>query len=346
MSALVDRLHDDAFQGYAYAYPHKTAYRSLSPPLSLRDVWRDEDRSALFLYVHVPFCAMRCGFCNLFTAARPAAEQVAATLDAIENQSRVVSQQVEPERVVQAAFGGGTPSYLTEGELERVFAFLARHWPIAFGKVPLSFETSPETLTAEKIALLKSSGVTRLSMGVQSFVARDLKALGRPQRNDDVDAACQRIVDAEFETFNLDLIYGAPGQRVEDWDASLDRTLSWRPDEVYLYPLYVRELTGLGRAGKEAALHRQALYRHGRRRLLKAGYYQRSMRLFQRDPIPSTWREIDADFSCQDDGMVGLGPGARSYTRALHYSSEYAVKATRVRGIIDEFNDRDAEAFA
>ena len=346
MSRLVDRLHDDAFQGYAYAYPHKTAYRSLAPPQPLDDVWRDEDKSALFLYVHIPFCAMRCGFCNLFTAARPQAEQVAATLDAIESQSRVVSRQIEPQRIAQAAFGGGTPSFLTESELERVFAFLSSHWPIAFGQVPLSFETSPETLTAGKTALLKASGVTRLSMGVQSFVGRDLKALGRPQRNEDVEAACRQIVDADFETFNLDLIYGAPGQRVEDWDASLARTLSWQPDEVYLYPLYVRELTGLGRTGKEAALHRQSLYRHGRMRLLEAGYHQRSMRLFQRASVPSSWDEIDADFACQDDGMIGLGPGARSYTRALHYSSEYAVKATRVRGIIDEFNERDGRAFA
>jgi len=71
-------LDGSPYQGYLYAYPHKTAYRPLRPRPLLRDVWADEVRDALFLYVHVPFCEMRCGFCNLFTRSRPPAEQVRA----------------------------------------------------------------------------------------------------------------------------------------------------------------------------------------------------------------------------------------------------------------------------
>jgi oxygen-independent coproporphyrinogen III oxidase len=338
--SLAQRIADGAYDGYAYAYPHKTAYRPLAPPVPLEKAWQFEDKRNLFLYVHLPFCEMRCGFCNLFTTVRPGASFVEQTLAAIERQSQAVAESVAPERIAQAAFGGGTPSFLSESELERLFDQLRKTWPVDWNTIPVSFEVSPGTVTPTKLTLLKDLGMDRISLGVQSFVAEDLIALKRPQRAGELEQACQLIKAAGFPVFNIDLIYGNEGQDAKRWQRSLDRALEWQPEEVYLYPLYVGKLTNLDRSGKKPGDFRRALYLQGRDFLRAAGYRQISMRLFRRmDVVRQT------DYCCQDDGMIGLGPGARSYTRSLHYSSEYAVGQTGVRAIIENFNDREALSY-
>jgi coproporphyrinogen III oxidase-like Fe-S oxidoreductase len=146
---------------------------------------------------------------------------------------------------------------------------------------------------------------------------------------------------------NLDLIYGIPGQTASTWALSLAETLRWAPEEVYLYPLYVRPLTGLGRrssSGEDPEWDRQrlALYRQGRDTLRAAGYEQLSMRHFRLASVPAPPDEYD----CQDDGMVGLGCGARSYTAGLHYSFDYAVSVSGVRAVLDDYLRRPASDFA
>ena len=338
MTRLATRLEQDGYDGYAYSYPHKTAYRPFDPPVPLDQAWAAEDTSRLFLYLHLPFCEMRCGFCNLFTTVRPAPALVEGTLSALERQAATVAGAVRPGGVAQAAVGGGTPSYLDEGQLERLFAVMASHWPVAWGSTPLSLEVSPGTVSPSKLALLKSLGVTRLSLGVQSFLEQDLAALHRPSLGSSPDQVCQWIRETGFPVFNIDLIYGIEGQDEERWKDSLSAALRWQPDELYLYPLYVGKLTGLDRLGRRPGERRRALYRIARERLLAEGYEQVSMRLFRLPNGPNVAAE---EYCCQEDGMVGLGPGARSYTRDLHYSSEYAVGQPGVKAIISSFAQAD-----
>ena len=330
------------YQGYLYAYPHKTAYRPLRPRPALADVWAGERTGALFGYVHVPFCEMRCGFCNLFTRTRPPAEQVTVYLAQLAVQAcQVAASLPPPARVVRGAVGGGTPTYLTAAELETLFAAVAPL--LGHGDAPLSVETSPATATPDRLAVLREHGTTRISIGVQSFLDAEAHAAGRPQRRADVDRALAAIRASGVPVLNLDLIYGIPGQTVRSWQASLDAALGWAPEELYLYPLYVRPLTGLGRrgTGPEWDAQRMALYRHAVAVLGAAGYRQESMRMFRRAGAPAD----PADYCCQDDGMVGLGCGARSYTTALHYSFDYAVSVGAVRAIIDDYVGRPAADF-
>src|SRR5262249_5744093 len=116
-----------------------------------------------------------------------------------------------------------------------------------------------------------------------------------------------------------------------------------RPEELYLYPLYVRPLTGLGRSDREWDDVRRSCYREARPLLTGEGYTQVSMRMFRAAHAPA---ETGPVYCCQEDGMVGLGSGARSYTRALHYSGEYAVGARGVRQIIADYVTRPEESFA
>ncbi|OLT31164.1 coproporphyrinogen III oxidase [Actinomadura sp. CNU-125] len=319
------------YQGYVYAYPHKTAYRPLDPAPALRDVWAGEPLDALFLYLHVPFCEMRCGFCNLFTRTGAPEELTGAYLDALDRQATAVLDALDGASFATAAFGGGTPTYLTAPELERL-CDIAGRFP-GFGSGSLGVETSPATATTDRLTVLAERGTTRISIGVQSFIDEEARAAVRPQKRAEVEAALDRIRAVGFPTLNIDLIYGIDGQTPATWMHSLDAALTWRPEELYLYPLYVRPLTGLGRRAHDWDDQRLTLYRLGRDHLLAEGYEQVSMRMFRLPGASANGTE----YCCQTDGMVGLGCGARSYTTRMHYSFEYAVGASQVRGIIDDY---------
>jgi oxygen-independent coproporphyrinogen-3 oxidase len=340
MTTLAAMLTGSPYQGYAYAYPHKTAYRQLAPAIDLREVWAEENRKSLFLYLHVPFCEMRCGFCNLFTQANPREDVATSYLNALEREAHETHEAIGDACYSRMAVGGGTPTFLDVAGLERLFR-LAREMG-APKNIPVSVETSPGTIDDEKLALFQSWGVTRISIGVQSFLEAETTAVMRPQKRIEVEAALARIRGAGLPIVNIDLIYGMPGQTVASWLTSLQLALEYRPEELYLYPLYVRPGTGLGRADRTWDDLRLDCYREARRMLVDCGYEQVSMRMFCRDGRAA---DVGPVYCCQEDGMVGLGCGARSYTRGLHYSREYAVGAAAVRGILADYCARSAPAF-
>jgi len=350
MTSLDAVLGATRYQSYVYAYPHKTAYRPLDPPRRLGPLWAGERRDALFLYVHVPFCEQRCGFCNLFTRPVPEAELIDAYLATLARQAVVVRRALDEGGVfaiARAAIGGGTPTLLDARQLERVLAVL-RVMGLAPG-IPMSVETSPETALPDRLAVVVGGGADRISLGVQSFVEAECKAVNRPQRTAEVHRALAAIRDAGPATLNIDLMYGLPGQTAATWQASLAAALAYRPEELYLYPLYVRPLTTLGKkppgpAGEpDVDRDRVALYEQGRDVLRAAGYRQVSLRMFRRDAAGTAAAPV---YCCQDDGMIGLGCGARSYTREVHYSTEWAVGARGVRDILDRWVQRDDAGFA
>jgi oxygen-independent coproporphyrinogen-3 oxidase len=334
---------------YVYGYPHKTAYRALEPPRALDALWTQEfesgalRRDALFLYVHVPFCEMRCGFCNLFTTVRPEGSLEERYLTALATQARVVRAALGDVSFARLAIGGGTPTWLDPPQLEALFAVIERTMGARSQQVPVSVETSPETATDERLAVLQAHGVDRVSIGVQSFFEEDTKAMGRPQKRATVEASLERIRARSFATLNVDLIYGAATQTADRWLESLSLALRYAPEELYLYPLYVRPLTGLAKGARHWDDHRLSLYRIGRDFLCSNGYQQSSMRMFRRADAPAP---AAPPYACQSDGMVGLGCGARSYTSALHYSEEWAVGATSVREILEAYVRRDEREFA
>jgi oxygen-independent coproporphyrinogen-3 oxidase len=334
-------LSGTPYEAYVYAYPHKTAYRAIDPPIPLASAWEGEPQSALYLYVHVPFCEMRCGFCNLFTMVNPGESLVDAYLAALERQIDVVREAMPAARFARFAIGGGTPTILPTDALRRILDLVGERLGADVRALPSSVETSPATATPETIRMLVARGVDRISIGVQSFVPGEAQSVGRPQRPEDVERALGLLRDAGVPTLNIDLIYGLPEQSAESWQRSLEAALVYRPEEIYLYPLYVRPLTGLGKKGRGAEdVHRLALYRQAVNLLAERGYTQTSMRMFR----AAHARDAEGPVYCvQDDGMVGLGVGARSYTRSLHWATEFAVGARSVREIIAAWCARSDE---
>lgn len=355
-ATLEARMRSTPYQAYSYSYPHKAAYRPLAAPQALAELWAQQDRSALFAYVHIPFCAMRCGFCNLFAMARPDAALVQAYVDQVLLQMRVMDEVLGQRRFARFAMGGGTPTYLSAPQLAQLLAGAQNLLGIDLAHTPAGIEASPETVTPEKMAVCREFGLARVSLGVQSFSALEVRALARPQQNATVRAAIEQIRAAQIPTLNLDLIYGMAGQTCASLIASIDSALEFAPEEIYLYPLYVREQTGLGKIARRKGTSRLdtlrlqadgdsrlALYECARDHLRARGYTQVSMRMFRAPHAPV---QDGPAYCCQNDGMLGFGAGARSYAGALHYSSEYAVARTQTQEIIQDYLACDAAAFA
>jgi oxygen-independent coproporphyrinogen-3 oxidase len=204
-ASLTSLLESGPYASYAYSYPHKTTYRRLEPAVALRDAWARERRDALFLYLHVPFCEMRCGFCNLFTTVGADEAREADYLRALKTQAEHVHAALGAASFARMAVGGGTPTYLSEAGLNDLFDIAA-----LFGAtpraIPTSVETSPQSATTEKLHILRGRGVSRVSIGVQSFVESEVQASGRAQKTWVVEAAIERIRDADFPILNIDLM--------------------------------------------------------------------------------------------------------------------------------------------
>ena len=348
--SLGEMLAESHYHGYLYAYPHKTAYRALAPPVPLGPVWAAEDRSRLALYLHVPFCEMRCGFCNLFARASDDEDAHSMYLNALRRQAAVVRAEIGPARFTRVAIGGGTPTLLSVAALASLLDLVEGLFGAPLSEVPASVETSPLTATAEHVALLASRRVSRASIGVQSFFEDETRAALRPQEPAVVARALDRLMSSSIPVRNIDLIYGLPGQTPERFLASVRRALDYRPEELYLYPLYVRPATGLGKKDPSYVDVRLEAYRAARDLLSSEGYEQVSMRNFRRAaarPLPpSDPRPSPPDHACQVDGMVGLGCGARSYTTGLHHAERWASGPAAVRSILDDYVARPDADFA
>jgi oxygen-independent coproporphyrinogen-3 oxidase len=323
---------------YAYSYPHKSSYGPLRPPVRIADAWRGEDHSRVALYVHIPFCEMRCGFCNLFTQSRPHTENIDAYLNVLGRQLRVVREQVPDAQIASFAMGGGTPTILSAQQLANLLQAVESRFGFRISSAPTSIETSPATSTADRLQVLNGFGVERISLGVQSFDNEEARALGRPQSLDDLHRTVETIRSCGFPVLNLDLIYGHPSQTPSTWMSSLRTALRYEPEELYLYPLYIRPETGLSRQVSDIPAHRIDLYRAARDLLCEAGYQQMSLRCFQRPAA----RQAET-FSCARDGTIGLGAGARSYTRSLHYATRFAVSQAGIRVILNDWLDQTDE---
>ncbi len=335
---ITEPLFQNPYAGYAYSYPHKHAYRKFEQPIPLYDLWKAEPKDALFLYIHIPFCEMRCGFCNLFTVANPKGNLEEKYLNALKIQSKIVKSAIGDCKFAQIAVGGGTPTFLEMPALKQLFSIIQSTMQADTQQVPFSFEMSPKTITPEKLQFLHENGVDRVSIGIQSFVEKEQKSLGRPQKNKIVFEALSMIRDVSFSALNLDLIYGTYGQTAESWLFSLQAAMDYKPEEIFIYPLYSRPLTGIEKMSKNDADIRFELYALAKDFLIHHGYEQISMRMFRLKSKATIHN--DSFYCCQEDGMVGLGAGARSYTKSVHYSSEYAVGSKNVQDIIHNFIEK------
>ncbi|MCE9606933.1 MAG: radical SAM family heme chaperone HemW [Planctomycetia bacterium] len=260
-------------------------------------------------YLHVPFCRHRCGYCN-FTLIAGRDDLIEAYLAGLAIE---LAQLVEPRPVATLFLGGGTPTHLAPPQLEQLVDLARRWFPLTPG-YEFSAEANPSDVTPERIAVLHAAGLTRLSLGVQSFRAEKLRALERDHTAAIARQAVRLAQDAGFST-SLDLIFGAPQETLDDWRSDLDAALALETDHVSLYGLtfergtsfWTRKLKGeLQQSDEELE---RAMYLEAIDRLTAAGYEHYEVSNFARPG--RRCRHNETYWAAH--GYYAAGPGAARY---------------------------------
>lgn len=263
--------------------------------------------SPLGLYVHVPFCASTCDFCA-FYQTKPTAAGIRGFLAGVEREAALGSW---PRPVTTVFWGGGTPGLLAPRDLARLGEIvLAR-----CGSVPQEWtvELAPGSVTAERLAALRAAGITRVSLGVQSFQPALLEALGRQHSREQIYRAYERVRAAGFASVNLDLMFALPGQTEAEWAADVREAVRLAPDHLSTYCLTFEEDTALwvklsqGRVKLDPE-HEARLYEATWAQLADAGYAQYEVSNFAHPGHAcrhnlNTWHMHE---------WAGLGPSAAS----------------------------------
>jgi oxygen-independent coproporphyrinogen III oxidase len=262
------------------------------------------------LYVHLPFCAHRCGYCDFVTVVGRRGEHgtyVDTLLAELELERPLFARELQTVFV-----GGGTPTFTEEGELRRLLAGL----PPAS---ELTVEANPETVTPELAALLRGAGVTRVSLGAQTFDPDLLSVLERVAGPDDVRRAFYHLRDAGFDNISLDLIYGIPGQEPAALDADIDEALALGPEHLSCYELEAKPGTRFTHLhGEELERQADALEGYFERvveRLTEADYRWYETANFCRPPETAGGRDLRAHHNLaywHGRDYVGIGIGAVS----------------------------------
>ena len=193
-------------------------------------------------YIHIPFCRSKCGYCAFYS--EPGADNAL-----IERYLDKVTSQLETRDFPDADtiyFGGGTPTLLSAGELERLFCSVKDNLHPS-EKCEISIECNPETLDSDKISLMNGF-ITRISCGIQSFNSGLRDTLGRDCSDRAIDNAVSLIKDSKIPHFNCDLIYAIPGETLSDWQNDLERAVACQVDHISCYNLTPEEQSRLGKS--------------------------------------------------------------------------------------------------
>jgi oxygen-independent coproporphyrinogen-3 oxidase len=265
---------------------------------------------ARHLYVHLPFCASRCGYCDFVTVVGGRGRHrayVDALLAELDLERGLLAAELET-----VFLGGGTPTFTAPDELARLLDALP-----AAGEVTV--EANPETVTPELARLLSRERVNRVSIGAQSFDTALLDVLDRRARPDDVRRALYLLRDANFDNISLDLIYGIPGQSAADLERDLDEALALEPEHLSCYELEAKPGTRFAHThGDELVRQREAMedyFERVVRTLTSAGYRWYETANFCRTPERAGGRDLRARHNLAywlGHDYLGLGIGAVS----------------------------------
>ena len=291
------------------------------------------------LYVHVPFCRAKCGYCD-FASAPGAPEEIDRYLDALAAEAAGRASLKGSFSTLYA--GGGTPSVLSAGQLRRLLDIITSLTGPLASLAEATFEANPESLDDEKAALLKKAGAGRVSLGLQAAQDRLLRTLGRVALKDDFLRAFAALRAAGFDNLNADLMCGLPGQTMEDLRGSLDLLLGLAPEHVSLYALEVHEGTAFHAAGvREEPELSASMYEAAAGALGAAG-----LRRYEISNFARPGRESLHNLNYWDQGeYLGLGPSAASYLDGVRSantasSAEYAGAALAGLPVPQQYSEK------
>ena len=202
---------------------------------------RDEEVRKAGLYIHIPFCLSKCGYCHFYSVT--SLSLIPDFLKALFQEMEIVSEGFGPFNTVY--IGGGTPSLLNPGQIEEILKRVRQRFVLS-SNPEITLEANPADLTLSFLQSLKRFGVNRLNIGVQSFNEKILGFLGRRHIAGEAISALEDSRRAGFDNIGLDLIYGVPGQDLKSWQETLEKAMMFRPEHLSCYELTVEAETPLG----------------------------------------------------------------------------------------------------
>ncbi len=268
--------------------------------------------SGMGLYVHVPFCKTKCPYCD-FNTYQGIENLIEPFLPAITSEITCWGDALAHPPVKSVFFGGGTPSYLPQGDIERILVAIQSSFQVD-PAAEISIEANPGDLDEAACAGILNQGVNRLSIGVQSLDNDLLNLLGRRHQASEAVEAFQSARQAGFDNVNLDLMYGLPNQSMEQWQKTLSSLIELTPEHISLYALTIEEGTPMHQWAAEGKIPEPDsdlaadMYQHAREVLAEAGYHHYEI---------SNWslpgRACEHNLVYWENGpYLGVGPGAHS----------------------------------
>ncbi|CAN5476054.1 radical SAM family heme chaperone HemW [soil metagenome] len=271
------------------------------------------------VYVHIPFCPTKCGYCD-FNSYAMEGEVMQRTTEAII--AEIQRSPVSGRPAKSIFFGGGTPTYLPEEQLISIFETVLRTHPPLPG-AEITSEANPGTVDAQKFSAMRNAGFNRISLGAQSFQNEELLVLGRVHKAGEIERAVGAAREAGFDNLNLDLMFALPNQRMEGWKQNLQRALALDPEHLSLYCLTIEPNTAFYKKNLRGQLDlpddekQVAMYDHCLDEMEAKGYEQYEISNFAK---PN--RECKHNLSYWNaEEYVGYGPGAVGAYANVRYTN-------------------------
>lgn len=264
------------------------------------------------LYIHVPFCKTKCPYCD-FNTYQGIEGQMGAYLEAVTTELRLWGEALGNPRVRTVFFGGGTPSYLPDGDIEAILQTAARSFAID-SLAEITIEANPGDLDDAACQSLLRQGVNRLSIGVQSLDNGLLQLLGRRHSADGAIEAFRTARDAGIENVNLDLMYGLPNQTVGQWEETITRLAALAPEHISLYALTLEEGTPMRLWADQGKIPvpdpdvAADMYELARGVLSASGYHHYEISNWAKPGLQSRHNLV----YWRNEPYLGVGPGAHS----------------------------------
>ncbi|WP_408954875.1 radical SAM family heme chaperone HemW [Natroniella sp. ANB-PHB2] len=261
------------------------------------------------LYIHIPFCSSKCYYCD-FNSVKIKEGLLQRFLQALQKEIELIANKYTPE--IRSIFiGGGTPSILSGQQLVSILNKCYQRFDCQSG-IEITVETNPETVTTQKLKLLKENGVNRLSFGVQSFDDQLLQRLGRKHTAQDAITAFNLAREIGFSNLNFDLMFALPGQSLIDWEESLTQACQFEPEHLATYNLKIEEGTVFAQQLQQGKIDYceeeldLAMYNKTLQILAKEGYQQYEISNFAKQGAESIHNQI----YWKNEPYLALGPGA------------------------------------
>lgn len=284
------------------------------------------------VYIHIPFCEQKCYYCDfhsIVVEGRDEFSSVASNyLSSLRKEASLYKPQLAGRTISTVFIGGGTPTVMPAAELVEFIEFIQKELPI-LPRAEITVEANPNSLSRQGLEMLRQAGVNRISLGAQAFQDSLLRSLGRLHTAGQIGASVALIRQAGIYNVNLDLMFGLPGQTMEQWVDSLDQAIALLPTHLSCYNLIVEEGTPFAaweRAGliELPSVDLQAeMYRAAIKRLTAAGFEHYEISNFSR-PQRKSCHNLHY---WHNQPFLGLGSGATGYLQRVRYTNVANVEA-------------------